>query len=129
MTRTPAEDGRLVRLTAICLALPEATRRSGGQHASFSVREKKFAYFLNDHHGDGKVAVSCRAASGVAEMLIASDPLRFYRPAYIGQHGWVSLRLDLDSIDWSEVAELVTDSYRIQAPKRLAALVLAPPTA
>jgi hypothetical protein len=32
-----------------------------------------------------------------------------------------------DEVDWSEVAELLTESYRILAPKRLAATVHGPP--
>jgi hypothetical protein len=127
MTTTSAEEIQLVYLTRICLALPEATRQDHGQHADFQVRGRKFAYYLVDHHGDGIVAVCCRAAPGVNEILIASDPGRYYMPSYIGPRGWVALRLDLDTIDWTEVAELVTDSYRLAAPKRLAALVDRPP--
>lgn len=33
----------------------------------------------------------------------------------------MALRLDLDRVDWDEVAELVVDSYRLVAPKGLAA--------
>jgi hypothetical protein len=61
MTST-AEDSRLVRLTQICLRLPEATRQLRGQHAGFLVRTKTFAWFLNDRHGDGIVAVTCKVA-------------------------------------------------------------------
>jgi hypothetical protein len=32
-----------------------------------------------------------------------------------------------EGVDWAEVAELVTESYRVQAPKRLGASV-DPPT-
>jgi hypothetical protein len=32
-----------------------------------------------------------------------------------------------DEVDWAEVAELVTESYRIVAPKRLAVAVHGPP--
>jgi hypothetical protein len=128
MTTSRAEDRRLARLTKICLAFPKSTRQDSGRHASFLVRDKKFAYYLDDHHGDGIVAVCCRAAPGENEMLVASDPTRFYRPAYIGPRGWVGLRLDVDKIDWTEVAELVTDSYRLAAPKRLASLVDVPPS-
>ena len=127
MTTPSPEDSRLARLTGICLALPEVTRRYNGQHATFLVRDRKFAYYLVDHHGDGIVAVCCRAAPGENEALVASDPIRFYRPAYIGPRGWVGLRLDLDEIDWAEVAELVTESYRLAAPKRLVALLTHPP--
>jgi hypothetical protein len=44
-------------------------------------------------------------------------------PAYIGHRGRVGLRLDAGKIDWDEVKELLTDSYRRVAPKRLAAMV------
>jgi hypothetical protein len=33
----------------------------------------------------------------------------------------VGVRLDLTSVDWDEVTELVVDGYRLVAPKRLAA--------
>jgi predicted DNA-binding protein (MmcQ/YjbR family) len=32
------------------------------------------------------------------------------------------VRLDLPTVDWDEVSELVVDSYRLVAPKRLAAV-------
>jgi len=122
----PSADGRLTRLTDICLALREAERQFVGQHARFLARDKTFAYYLNDHHGDGIVAVCCKAPVGMSAVLIDSDPARFYRPAYLGARGWVSLRLDLDEIDWGEVSDLVTESYRLTAPKRLAAQVTQP---
>src|ERR1017187_4295522 len=93
----------LARLTKICLALPEATRDVCGQHAGFLVRKKTFAWFLNDHHGDGIVAVSCKVLPGDNTALIAADPARFYMPAYIGPRGWVALRLDVGKVDWDEV--------------------------
>jgi hypothetical protein len=120
--RSADDDPRLARLTGIALALPEATRKDMGRHASFLVRAKTFAYFLADHHGDGIVAVCCKTALGEHQEMIASDPARFYLPAYIGPKGWVGLRLDAGEIDWEEVAGLVVDSYRLIAPKRLALL-------
>jgi predicted DNA-binding protein (MmcQ/YjbR family) len=128
MTRSPAEDRRLTRLTEICLALPEATRQCTGDHASFSVRDKKFAYYLDNHHGDGIVAVCFRTEPGENEVLLASDATRFYKPAYIGPRGWVGLRLDLGELEWAEVADFVTDSYRLAAPKRLIAQITARPS-
>lgn len=117
----PAEDPRLARLTAICAGLPEAERERSGRHAIFRVRRRTFAYFQDDHHGDGRVCVVCRAPGGENEALIASAPDRYSMPAYIGHRGWVALALDVPGIDWEEVAGLVTDSYLLAAPKRLAA--------
>ncbi len=117
------EDHRLTRLSQICLALPEAARQDCGSHAAFTVRKRSFAYFLNDHHGDGIVAVTCKALPGDNASLTAAQPTRFYLPTYIGPKGWVALRLDVGEIDWEEVGELVLGSYCLVAPKRLASIV------
>lgn len=117
------EDSRLTRLTKICLALPEVQREVHGKHAAFLVRKKKFAYFLYDHHGDGIVAVTARVLPGDNEVLVMAQPQRFYMPAYLAHRGWVALRLDTGKIDWDEVAELVAASYRLTAPRKLAATI------
>jgi hypothetical protein len=69
------------------------------------------------------VVVTCKVAPGDNNALVSAQPDRFYLLAYIGSRGWLALRLDLGEIDWEEVSELVRDSYRRTAPKRLAALV------
>jgi hypothetical protein len=122
--RSP-EDPRLTRVSEICLALPEATRQDLGSHASFLVRKRPFAYFLNNHHGDGIVSIACKALPGDNSALVAAQPDRFYLPAYIGPRGWVALRLDVGNPDWQEVSALITGSYCLIAPKRLAASVAA----
>ncbi len=126
MTTPAEEDARLVQVTEVCLGLPETTRQVTGQHARFLVRAKSFAYYLYNHHGDGKIALCCKAAPGINTMLAHSDPARFYLPAYLGPQGWMALRLDVGELDMDEVAAFVTDSYRLVAPKRLAATVKPP---
>ncbi|HVN04769.1 MAG TPA: MmcQ/YjbR family DNA-binding protein [Bryobacteraceae bacterium] len=123
MAKSGGDDPRLVRFTKICLALPDASTFRQGLHAGFLVRKKTFAYFLNDHHGDGIVGISCKVLPGDNTALIAAQPGRFYMPAYVGSRGWVGLRLDGGAIDWEEVTELVHCSYRLVAPKKLAAMV------
>jgi predicted DNA-binding protein (MmcQ/YjbR family) len=113
-------DGSLEQLSAICLELPAAKRETTGRHASFRVRGRTFAYYLDDHHGDGIVGVNAKAAPGVAERLIDDEPDRYYRPAYLGHRGWVGLRLDTGAIDWGEVTGVVVESYRLCAPRSLA---------
>lgn len=119
MAKKPAEDARLAKLTKICLALPEVTRRTHGAHAAFLVRKKVFVYFLYDHHGDGIVGVTCKVLRGDNARLVAADPKRFYMPAYIASRGWVALRLDVGKVDWEEVREMVSGSYQLLAPKKL----------
>jgi predicted DNA-binding protein (MmcQ/YjbR family) len=116
------EDERLVRFTKICLGFPRAEREMMGPHAGFKVRKKTFAYFLNDHHGDGIVGVACKVLPGDNASLIKADPKRFYMPAYVGPRGWVGLRVDGKRIDWNEVEELARGSYQLVAGKILAAL-------
>jgi predicted DNA-binding protein (MmcQ/YjbR family) len=123
MTDVDTNAQRLTRLSRICLALPEAVREDQASHAGFRVRKKVFAYYLNDHHGDGIVSVCCKALAGDNERLIASNSRKFYMPAYVGPRGWVGLRLDRPTVDWSEVRELVHGSYMQTAPKRLLKLL------
>jgi predicted DNA-binding protein (MmcQ/YjbR family) len=120
MAKVSTEDPRLVRLSKICLALPEATRWLSGHHAGFCVRKRTFAYFLNDHHGDGIIGLNCKVLPGDSKLLASAQPDRYYIPAYLGSKGWAGLRLDRGKIDWEEVTELVTGSYKLVAPKRLA---------
>jgi hypothetical protein len=122
MKKAFTKDGRLARLMKICLALPEARQEPASRHATFLVRKEVFAYYLNDHHGDGIVSVCCKVLPGDNEALIAAQPAKFYMPAYIGPRGWVALRLDVSGLDWNEVAELVVGSYKLIAPQRLALL-------
>ena len=117
--RKSAEDPRLARLTEIALALPEATRRIYGSHAQFLVRKKTFAYFLDNHHGDGIVAVTCKVLPGDNKLLAEAQPRRFYLPDYLASRGWVGLHLDVGKVDWREVKELLGSSYGLIAPPRL----------
>jgi hypothetical protein len=119
-----ARRDRLVRL---CRTLPEAAVTAHDEHISFQVRGRTFAWYVDDEGGDGRVAVLCKTPPGENQGLVAADPHRFYLPRYVGKRGWVGLRLDLQDVDWGEVAELVADSYRLVAPRRLAGLVGRPP--
>jgi hypothetical protein len=108
------------RLREVCLALPEAVERETWGHATFRVREKIFA--MTGEDDDGAVSVRCKARPGVQGMLVGAEPGRFFVPAYVGHKGWIGIRLS-DETDWDELADLVEESYRMTAPKRLAALL------
>jgi phosphoribosylglycinamide formyltransferase-1 len=108
------------KVTDICLALPSAeSATTHSDHAIFRVRGKVFAYFLDDHHGDGIVSVCVKSELGENVDRVRRDPERYYLPDYIGPRGWFGLRLDLGRVDWREVANIVERSYRLTAPKTL----------
>lgn len=108
------------RLAELCLELPEATREDASPHVGYRVRGRVFAWYMEDHHGDGAIGVTCKVHEGEDEALLAAEPERFYRPAYT-RRGWIGLRLDTPEVDWAEVEEIMTESFRLVAPKRLAA--------
>jgi hypothetical protein len=120
MAKLSAAEMRLARLTEIALSLPETKRQIYGSHAQFLVRKKTLAYFLDNHHGDGIVAVTCKVLPGDNKALAEAQPSRFYLPDYLASKGWVALRLDRGKVDWAEVRELLSGSYALIAPKRLA---------
>jgi phosphoribosylglycinamide formyltransferase-1 len=120
MPSTSSADPRLTRLSQLCLALPETVRTDRGNHADFRVRKKVFAYFLDNHHGDGIVSVCCKSALGENVDRASREPGRFYLPAYIGVRGWFGLRLDRGAIDWTEVGNILELSYCLAAPRTLA---------
>ena len=111
----------LAHVRGICLALPEATERLSHGAPTFFVRDKTtFVTFLDDHHGDGRLALWCAAPRGAQEQLVELEPQRFFRPPYVGHRGWLGVRLDVEP-DWDEIAQICTDAYRQVAPKRLVA--------
>lgn len=114
------------KLEAICAALPDSDEERESQHATFRVRKKVYAYFLDNHHGDGIVSVCVKMEKGRNAALVKKEPARFHLPAYIHARGWVGVRLDRGRVDWKDVAARVTESYRAVAPKALADAVRAP---
>jgi predicted DNA-binding protein (MmcQ/YjbR family) len=105
------------QLRAICLALPEALERETWGDATFRVRQKIFAMV---RRGEGRVSFWCKAPPGSQMILVGAAPNRFFVPPYVGHKGWVGMRID-DGLDWAEVAAIVQRSYRMTAPRKLAA--------
>jgi hypothetical protein len=112
-------DELLAKLREICLPFPEAVEAGGVGAPSFKVRDKIFAM---QHRIDGRrPSLWVKGLPGAQEMLVGGDPDRFFRPPYVGHHGWVGAYIDLDDVDWDHLGTLIEESYRITAPKRLIA--------
>lgn len=124
VTRERSPDYLRARVRELAMALPEADEvTSHGMPCFGIVKGKKFAYFTEGHHGDGKIALLVKI-SGAEEqaMLIELDEERYYRPAYFGD-GWVGIRLDLGDTDWDAIGEWLRKSWLAVAPKKLAGLM------
>ena len=106
------------QLREICMAYPGAEEEPFGGHTTPSWRVRK-KFFAMGRDGDGRVSVWCKAAPGAQEVLVEAAPERFYRPPYVGSKGWVGARLDIEDVDWDEVAGLIDESYRMTASKTL----------
>jgi hypothetical protein len=117
----------LARLRRLCLALPEAHEVEAWGEPTFRVKNKLFAMYAaaGNHHGAGRPAVWCKAAPGNQELMVRAAPERFFAPPYVGPSGWVGVWLDRGA-DWGELAELLRDSWRLTAPRRLVAEADAP---
>jgi hypothetical protein len=113
---------RKARLAEICISFPEV-ETSGEQHLTFQVRKRTFAYYLDNHQGDGRIALVCKTTLTDQDFLVRLDPDRFYKAPYLGHRGWIGLRLDTAEVKWGQVRDLAKRAYSLVAPKRLVALL------
>ncbi len=117
---TAVAQKNLERLRRLCLALPEAHEKEAWGDPTFRVRDKIFAMHKV---GDGRPSVWCKSEPFERDALVEHAPDSYYVPPYVGHKGWIGVRLDRAGVDWKELSRIVTQSYRLIAPKRLAALV------
>ncbi len=118
MPRTD-HDVQLERVRRCTAALPEVVERPSHGAPAFFIRGKtNFVSFVDDHHGDGILGIWCAAPPGEQSARLAEDPVRFFRPPYVGPRGWLGVRLDRD-VDDDLLEELVTEAWRTVAPAKL----------
>ena len=109
---------QLDRLREIRSTLPETSERLSHGAPSFFYREKRcFLMLMDNHHGDGRLAIWCAAPEGAQELLVGMDPEKFFRPPYVGHRGWLGVMLHGD-IDWDEIAGIVEDAYATVTEQR-----------
>jgi predicted DNA-binding protein (MmcQ/YjbR family) len=121
MSRAIKPD-RLARVRKICLRLPEASEKEAWGDPTWRVRDRIFAMQKGNYAG-GRPSLWLKVPDGFQSVLVESDPKRFFVPPYVGHKGWIGVYLDDKRIDWDEIGSLVQQSYRLIAPKRLAAKV------
>lgn len=76
--------------------------------------------FANNHHNDGHIAVWIAAPPGLQAMLVKSEPLKFFRPPYVGVRGWIGI--ELSRISDEELSVHLVEAWRLiaegQKPRR-----------
>jgi hypothetical protein len=117
---TSPADAAYQRVREICLGFPAADEKLSHGAPSFHVRGKMFLTFVDDHHGDGRVAVWCKSTIEEQRRLVEDNPSRFFVPPYVGVKGWVGVRVETENADWIELSILVEEGWRSVAPARIA---------
>lgn len=121
----------IARLRSVCLALPDAYQEQAWAGTRWRVRKRTFlhvvtldsewpySYPLSTPTTGLITALSLRAPIPELDALVNAG-----HPFYKLDWGTNVLGMILDvGVDWAEVGELVTESYCIQAPRKLVALV------
>ncbi|GAA1671100.1 hypothetical protein GCM10009765_20640 [Fodinicola feengrottensis] len=107
------------RLNGLIERLPDVVPDDRNGHTGYLLRGKRIAWFVVDHHGDGRLALWVKAPLGEQQALVGGDPDSYFVPAYVGPSGWVGVGLDPASKpDWDEVDALLEQAWRMAATKR-----------
>ena len=121
----------MAEVRGLCLDLPETYEEPAWVGRRWMVRKKNFAHlFWADEHSTPSIVKAARIfGAGPVLVFRSSGPelvaLRNSGPPFF-YAGWgrdviaMSLR---GRVDWSEVRELLTESYCVMAPQKLQALV------
>ena len=97
----------------IALSLPVTEERSSYGTPGFRVRDKLFARIREE----GDVLVVWVADEGEKRGLVASEPDKFFTTPHYDGHPTVLVRFA--GVDIDELKELLTESWRLRAPKKL----------
>jgi hypothetical protein len=111
----------LARIRRICLGFPGATEVVAWSSSTFRCK-KIFAMHASadDHHGDGREGVWVKTDSFTQDMLLHSQPGRYFKPPYVGPYGWTGVYLN-SKTNWTALTDLLRDAYVQVAPKKLVA--------
>jgi hypothetical protein len=123
----PSNPAVTDRVRQLCMALPEVTERLSHGECTWFVRDKKVFVQMSDHHHDDRLGFWCAAPPGAMAELVEQDPEHFFRPPYVGSKGWLGVYLDTadnngaTDLDWTEIAAVIDEAYRMIAPAKLIA--------
>jgi hypothetical protein len=99
-------------LRRLALALPETEEGTAYGTPAWRVRKKLFARLRDDGE-----TVAVRVDQGERELLMGAEPEIFFITDHYRDYAWMLVRLA--AIPEDELAEVLEDSWRRAAPKRL----------
>lgn len=108
------------RLATICTALPEVHEGPTFNGRSWLIRKNHFCQIHTMDVGEDQRGLLVFRSEPPELGALVAPGYPFYQP------GWGARVVAMhwhDHVDWDELAELIVDSYCIQAPRKLAALV------
>ncbi|OLF11394.1 hypothetical protein BLA60_10445 [Actinophytocola xinjiangensis] len=95
----------------VALSLPHTTERPSYGTPGFRVRDTLFARIREE----GDVLVVFVAGEADKQGLVSSEPAKFFTTPHYDGHPSVLVRLG--AVDVAELTELLTDSWRLRAPR------------
>ncbi len=98
----------------IALSLPETIEKPWFNTPGFRVKDKGFLRIRSEAEGGLVVFV---ADLGEKEMLLESEPEKFFTTPHYD--GYPTVLVNLAAVDVAELRELITESWRVKAPKRV----------
>ena len=73
---------------------------------------------MNNHHGDGHIAVWVPDSPGVQAALIEQAPDTYFRPPYVGVAGWVGV--ELSRVNDEQLGAVIREGFRLMTAKTIA---------
>ncbi len=114
----------LEQVRRIALALPGVSERDTHGAVGFYVLDRPLCYLHDNHRGDGRVSLWFPSSESVQEELVTAEPDRFFRPQPSASgtfSTWLGVFIDVPgpAVDWSEIGQILHQTYRSVAPRRL----------
>ena len=113
---TASDNGQVIDaddVRRVALSLPETMEKPSYGTPGFRVKDKLFARIREE----GDILVVWCSDEGEKQALVASEPEKFFTTPHYDGYPMVLARFA--AIDVGELTELLTESWRCRAPRRL----------
>ncbi len=114
----PDERRALAQLRRACRPLPESLETLTFGHPTFQAGKGRTFAVLDDHEQPGQLCLVVKLWAATQARLV--DHRRFFPSKFGSKHGWTAMRVD-GRADWQLARQLLLESYRLVALKRMLA--------